>query len=155
MRRWTGPVGVPDALLAGAFAAATAVEAVLRYGGDAALLALGLGGAVAMVVLLVRRRHPLVAMSAFCVSGAGATVLQDRISSGADDAFVPIIALIVLSYSLGAYAGTAGLVAGAPQPVLLVASVDLLHPGEDITGALVFASGFVVALPVLVGRLVR
>jgi len=150
------PIRTPDALLAGAFALAAAVEAALRYHTDAGLLVLGLGGAVAMVVLLVRRRHPLAAMTVFCVSGAGATILQARIGDGSDDAFVPIVALIVLSYSLGAYGGTAALVLGAPQPVLLVASVDLLHPGsEDIGGALVFASGFVVVLPVVVGRLVR
>jgi signal transduction histidine kinase len=156
MTRWTGAIRRPDALLAGAFGIAAAVEATVRYHADAGLLGLGLGGAVAMVVLLVRRRHPLAAMTAFCVSGVGATIVQAQISDGGDDAFVPIIALVVLSYSLGASADPAALAAGAPQPVFLVSSVDLLQPGgEDIAGAVVFVSAFVVALPVVVGRLVR
>jgi signal transduction histidine kinase len=155
MRRTLGPFDTADVLLAGAFALAAAVEAVVRADGEVGALALGLGGAVAMCVLLVRRRHPLVAMSLFCVSGAGATVIQARVLDGADDAFVPILALIVLSFALGAHGSRRDLAGGAFQPVALVALVDLLEPGQGVGGALVFASTFVVLLPVLAGRLVR
>jgi signal transduction histidine kinase len=109
-----------------------------------------------MLVLLVRRRHPLLMISLFCISGAGASLLQVRLSDTSSDAFVPVVALIVMSYALGAYAGTRGLALGAPQPILLIALVDAVDPGtEDVVSGLVFASAFVVLLPVVAGRLVR
>lgn len=156
MRRWIGPIGTADALLATTFAIAAAVEAVVKYDHDPAQLVLGLGGAVAMLVLLVRRRHPLVMLTAFCVSGAAASVVQAQLQDTSSDAFVPVIALIVLSYALGAYAGTSGLALGAPQPILLIGLVDMVDAGtEDVASGLVFASAFVVLLPVVAGRLVR
>jgi signal transduction histidine kinase len=155
MRRTLGPFGTTDVLFAGAFSLAAAVEALVRAHDENGDLALGLGGAVAMSVLLVRRRHPLVAMTLFCVSGAGATVIQTQLLEGADDSFVPILALIVLSFALGAHGSRRDLVGGAPQPVALVALVDLLEPGQGLGGALVFVSTFVVLLPVVAGRLVR
>jgi signal transduction histidine kinase len=156
VRRWTRPVERTDGLLAGTFAIAAAVEAVLRDHGDAAQLALGLGGAVAMVVLLLRRSRPLLMVSVFSVSGAAATIVQTQLPDEAADAFVPVIALIVMAYALGAYAGPRALALGAPQPIALIALVDLLDPGaEDVATGLVFASTFVVLLPVLAGRLVR
>jgi signal transduction histidine kinase len=155
MRPRIGPFATTDVLLAAAFALAAALEAVLRSNGDPAALALGLGGAVAMAVLLVRRRRPLLAMLLFCVSGAGATLVQSKLLDSPDDAFVPILTLIVLSFALGAYAGPRGLLLGAPQPVALVVLVDLLEPGQSVAGAAVFVSVFVVLLPVVAGRLVR
>jgi signal transduction histidine kinase len=156
VRRWIGPINRADALLAGTFAAAAAVEAVVRSAGDAPQLALGLGGAVAMLVLLLRRRHPVAMVSVFCLSGAAASVLQTRLPDESADAFVPVVALIVMSYALGAYADRRGVALGAPQPIALIALVDLVDPGtEDVATGLVFAAAFVVLLPVLAGRLVR
>lgn len=155
MRRRTGPFGTTDALLAGTFAAAAAVEAVLRYDGDLGPFVLQLAGASAMVVLLLRRRRPLLAMSLFCLSGAVATWVQATVLDAHDDAFVPVLTLFVLSFSLGAYAGSRGLLLGAPQPLALVLGVDLLEPGQSLVGAAIFVSVFVVLLPVLAGRLVR
>jgi signal transduction histidine kinase len=156
VRRWIEPINRADALLAGTFVAAAAVEAVVRGAGGAAQLALGLGGAVAMLVLLLRRRHPVVMVSMFCVSGAAASVLQTRLPDESTDAFVPVVALIVMSYALGAYADRRGLALGAPQPIALIALVDLIDPGtEDVATGLVFAAAFVVLLPILAGRLVR
>ncbi len=156
MRRRIGPIDAVDALLAVAFVVAATVESVLRDGWDPAQLALGLGGAVAMLVLLVRRRHPLVMVSLFCISGAVASVVQAWLGDTSSDAFVPVVALIVMCYALGAHAGTKALALGAPQPILLIALVNLMDPGtEDVASGLVFASAFVVLLPVVAGRLVR
>jgi signal transduction histidine kinase len=155
MRPRIGPFATTDVLLAAAFAVAAALEAVLRSKGHPAALALGLGGALAMAVLLVRRRRPLLAMLLFCVSGAGATLVQSKLLDAPDDAFVPNLTLIVLSFALGAYAGPRDLLLGAPQPVALVVLVDLMEPGQSVAGAIVFVTVFVVVLPVVAGRLVR
>jgi signal transduction histidine kinase len=155
MRRAIGRLGGGDELLAGGFALGAAVEAALRFDGDVAALVVGLGGALAMGVLVLRRRRPVLAMSLFCLSGAGATWIQTRLLASGGDAFVPILTLIVLSYSLGAYAGRRALLLGCPQPVVLVVVVDLLEPGEGVLGGAIFFSVFVVLLPVIAGRLVR
>lgn len=156
MRRTIGPFRTADVLLAGGFAVAAAVEAAIRSGGDAGSLAVGLGGAAAMVVLLLRRDHPAAAMTTFCVSGAGATWVQARVLGSSDPAFVPILTLIVLSFALGANGTPRDLGLGAPQPIALVALVDLLEPDQgSMVGGLVFVTVFVVILPIVAGRLVR
>jgi signal transduction histidine kinase len=155
MRPVIGRISRGDVLLAAGFAAAAAVEAVARFDGDVPALALALGGALAMVVLLVRRTHPLLAMTLFCVSGAVASLLQAQLSDAPDGAFVPVLTLIVLSFALGAYAERRQLLLGVPQPVALVLAVDLLQPGESLVGAAVFVTTFVALLPVVAGRLVR
>jgi signal transduction histidine kinase len=156
MRRTIGPCRTTDVLLAGGFAVAATVEAAVRSSGDAGSLAVGLGGAAAMAVLLVRRDHPAAAMTAFCVSGAGATWVQARMLDSPDPAFVPILTLIVLSFALGAHGTPRDLGLGAAQPIALVALVDLLEPDQgSVVAALVFVTLFVVVLPVVAGRLVR
>ncbi len=155
MRRTIGPFSTADVLLAGGFAVSAAVEAALRFDGDTGALLFGLAGAAAMAVLLVRRRHPLLAMTLFCVSGASATWVQTRLIDSPDDAFVPILTLIVLSFALGAYAGPRDVSLGAPQPIILILLVDLMEPGQGLVGAAVYVSVFVVLLPVAAGRLVR
>lgn len=155
MRPRIGRLGTGDVLLAAGFAAATAAEAVVRFDGNALDLLLGLSGAISMAVLLVRRSHPLLAMSLFCLSGAVATWVQAAVLDTQDDAFVPVLTLLVLSFSLGTYAGTRGLLLGGPQPLALVLAVDLVEPGQDLVGAAIFVSVFVVLLPVVAGRLVR
>ena len=155
MRRTIGPFNTGDVLLAGGFAVAAAVEAAIRFDDNLGALFFGLGGAVAMAVLLVRRRHPLLAMTLFCGAGAAGTWVQARMLDSPDDSFVPVLALFVLSFALGAYAEARAVLWGAPQPVFLVVFVDLLEPGQGLVGATVFVSVFVVALPVAAGRLVR
>ena len=108
-----------------------------------------------MAVLLVRRRHPLLAMTLFCGAGAAGTWVQARLLDSPDESFVPVLVLFVLSFALGAYADRRAVLWGAPQPVFLVVLVDLLEPGQGLVGATVFVSVFVVALPVAAGRLVR
>jgi signal transduction histidine kinase len=156
MRRTIGPFRTADALLAAGFGVAAAVEAVARSGGMVGELALGVGGAAAMAVLLLRRAHPAGAMTLFCTSGAAATWVQARVLDSSGSAFVPILALIVLSFALGAHGGRRDLALAAPQPVALVVLVDLLEPDQGpVAGAVVFVTTFVVLLPVVAGRLVR
>jgi signal transduction histidine kinase len=152
-------LGTGDALFTGAFVAATTAEALWRDWGRPGWLAVGLGGAVVVAVVGVRRTHPLAALTAFVVAAAGATVVQAQLpdpTSRTTSAFVPIIAVLVLCYSVGAHARPRAMVLAAPQPVLLVVLVDLLQPSAGQAGAAVpFFTLVIVGLPMLAGWLVR
>ena len=70
-------------------------------------------------------------------------------------ATVPILALLVLTYSLGEYARPRALLLAAPLPILLVTVVDLTDPAAgSLARALPFFTLVVVVVPVLAGRLV-
>jgi len=155
VRPRTGPVGTGDALLAGCFAAAAATEATVALHDRRGPLLFGLAGALVCAVLLVRRTRPLLATTVFCLTGAAATWVEETRLDGGGDAFAPVLVLIVLCYSLGAYADARGVLLGAPQPVLLIVLVDLVETGEDAARGAIFAATFVVLLPVVAGRLVR
>jgi hypothetical protein len=112
-----------------------------------------------MLVLIYRRRFPLAALTVYVVAGAVATVVQSRLPDPTErttSAFVPIIALLVLCYSVAAHGNRRAVLLGAPQPVLLVALIDLLQPDAgSLAVGLPFIALIVVGLPMLAGWLVR
>lgn len=147
-----------DAAIALGFAASCLVEVVVRDAGRPWWLLTGLAAVGGMALLLLRRTRPLLALTAYVLGAAATTGLQSLLpdpTSRTTGAFVPIIALVVLCYSLGAYAGTRALLLGIPQPIGLVALVDLLQPvSGSLLPGLAFFGLFVVGAPVLAGRLV-
>jgi signal transduction histidine kinase len=149
-----------DTLLALAFAAAGELEAVVRSGGQPGQLMVASGTGPSLgLALAFRRSRPLLAMTLFAVGGAVGTVLQALLppgGPGSADAVVPIFALLVLTYSLGAHGTRLQLVLGSIQPLLLIVVVDLLqHTSYSVWSALPFFALFVVGVPALAGRLVR
>jgi signal transduction histidine kinase len=148
-----------DAAIALGFAASCLVEVVVRDAGRPWWLLTGLAAVAGMALLLLRRTRPLLALTAYVLGGAATTGVQSLLpdpTSRTTGAFVPIIGLVVLCYSLGAYAGPRALLLGIPQPVALVALVDLLQPASgSLLSGLAFFGLFVVGAPVLAGRLVR
>jgi signal transduction histidine kinase len=153
-------LGTGDALLAAAFAAATAAEALWRDWGRPGWLAVGLGGAVAVAVAVaVRRSLPLAALTGFVVAAAGATLVQEILpdpTTRTTSAFLPIITVLVLCYSVGAYAPPRAMLLAAPQPVALVVLVDLLQPSAgELSAAVPFFVLVVVGLPMVAGWLVH
>jgi signal transduction histidine kinase len=152
-RRSAGP------LVPATFVVAAAGEALWRDWGRPAWLVVGLAGSVVMLLLALRRSRPLLAMSAFVGAGIGGTLVQVHLpdpTARTTSAFVPIIALLVLSYSLAAYGSRRAIVLGAAQPALLVAVVDVLQPeaGTTTSGAL-FAAVILTGAPLVAGWLVR
>jgi signal transduction histidine kinase len=147
------------ALLPAAFVLAGAVEAVWRGWGRPLWLLGGLLGSALLAVLWLRRSHPLAAMTSYAAASVLATVVQSVLpdpTSRLTNAFVPIIALLVLSYSLTAYGDRRAMLLGAPQPVLVVLVVDVLQPDAGSIGsALPFIALIVVAAPMAAGWLVR
>jgi signal transduction histidine kinase len=139
------------------FVAAAAVEAVVRYQSEPAALAVNLPGALVLACVALRRTRPLLTLTIFVAFSCAGTLVQARWAPLApNDAAVPIFALLVITYSLGAYGSRRALLAGAPQPVLLVLVIDLVHPSREPLGsALLFFAVFVVAVPILAGRVVR
>ncbi|HEX5090819.1 MAG TPA: histidine kinase [Nocardioides sp.] len=145
-----------DTALALGFVLAAAVEFAWRRDGR---LWLAVPGACLMLVLVVRRTHPLLAVTVFTAANCLAVVVQHALDDGDGQdsgAFVAIFALVVMMYSLGAHADTRQLLAGCWQPVLIVVVEDLLEPGgNSLASGLAFFSLLVVGLPVAAGRLVR
>jgi signal transduction histidine kinase len=139
------------------FVAAAAVEAVVRYRSEPDALAVNLPGALVFACLALRRGRPLLTLTIFVAFSCVGSLVQARLAPQApSDAAVPIFALLVATYSLGAHGSRRALLAGAPQPVLLVLVLDLVHPSrQPLVSSLLFFAVFVVAVPILAGRLVR
>lgn len=145
-----------DGWIALGFAVAAAVEAVVRSR-DATYLAISLTGAPLLLLLALRRSRPLLALALFCAGAVAGTALQSwLIPHASSDAFVPILAMLLLMYSVGAHSSGRQLVAAAPLPLLVVLIIDTSRPHSDsLISAVVFFVIFVVAVPLGAGRLVR
>ena len=137
-----------DTAVALGFVVAAAVEFGLE-GEDR--LWISVPGACLMLVLVVRRTWPLLALTVYTAASCVAILVQAAARSRDDSgAFVAIVALVVMTYSLGAHGDRRQVLIGCWQPVLVVVLQDLTQPSEDsLASALVFFSLLVVALPVV------
>ena len=146
-----------DCWISVGFMTAAAVEAVVQWHGRPAGLILNLGGALAFGFLMLRRTHPLLMVSAISVLGVAGALISAQIAPTAPtNSSVGIIVLIVAMYSLGVYGSRRELLAGAPQPVLMILAIDVLQPQDHpLASAIAFAVLFVVVVPTVAGRLVR
>ena len=110
-------------------------------------------------LLLFRRKRPLLAVTLFTVVAIASTTVQVLVVPAADrspNQVVPLFAIMVLSYSLGAFGSRRDLLLGLPQPLVVVVVNDLLQPsGNPIPGAVAFFAVFLVGAPALGGRLIR
>jgi signal transduction histidine kinase len=154
---WRSHIHAADIWIAVGFVVAAATEVVIRYRYQPVQLAIDLPGSLVFGVLAVRRVRPLLTMTVFTAAAAVASVVEAVLApSDQTDAVVPIFALLLASYSLGAHATRRELLLGVLQPVGLILVVDLSAPAnQSLAGAVVFFAVFVDAAPVLAGRLVR
>lgn len=151
---------VVDVLVAAVVGVAGGVEALIDAGGQPYLLAQASATGVVMVVLLLaRRRRPLLGMTLFTAGAVVSSVVQARLApgeAGPPNQVVPLFFLMVMSYSLGAFGRRRDLLLGLPQPLIVIAVVDLLQPtGYTVPGALAFFAVAVAGMPALAGRLIR
>ena len=151
---------VVDALVAGVVGMAGEVEALVEAHGQPGLMAQAApAGFVLGGLLLFRRKRPLLAMTLFTVVAIVSTTVQTLVLPAAERSpsqVVPIFAILVLSYSLGAFGSRRDLFLGLPQPLVAVVVNDLLQPtGNPIPGAVAFFAVFLVGAPALGGRLIR
>lgn len=151
---------VVDVLVAVVFGVAAEVEALIDAGGRPYLLAqASVTGIVLGGLLLFRRKRPLLIMTLFMAIAVAGTVVQARLvpgGAGTPNQVVPLFAIMVMSYSLGAFGSRRDLFLGLPQPLIVVAVIDVLQPsGNTIPGAVVFFAVALVGVPALAGRLIR
>jgi signal transduction histidine kinase len=148
-----------DAVIALGFAVACMVEVVVRDATRPLWLLSGLAAVGGMALLVLRRTRPLLALTGYVMGAAASTGLQTLLpdpTPRTTGAFVPIIALVVLCYSIGVYGDRHALLLGIPQPLGLVALVDVIQPvSGSLLPGLAFFGLFVVAAPMLAGRMVR
>ncbi len=120
-------------------------------------LGLNLSGAPVLSVLALRRSRPVLTVTVLSAadvvaSFTGAWLIPDMSS----DVFVPIFALLLAMYSVGAHGSRREVAVAAPQPICVVVITDLLLPHSDpLVSAVIVFSIFFVTLPILGGRLVR
>jgi signal transduction histidine kinase len=150
---------VVDVLVAVVFGVAAEVEALIDAHGQPYLLATAcLTGPVLAGLLLVRRKRPLLTMTLFAAVAVAGSVVQALVVPAAErpgNQVVPIFAIMVMSYSLGAFGSRRDLLLGLPQPLVVVVIIDRLQPtGQSIPGAVVFFAVAVVGAAALAGRLV-
>jgi signal transduction histidine kinase len=158
-RRWDRNQ-VVDVLVAAGFGVADEVESLVDARGQPGLLLQALpAGVVLGGLLLVRRRRPLLTVTLFSAVAILSTVVQDLVTpagAGSPNQVVPIVAILVISYSLGTFGSRRDLLLGLPQPLVVVVVNDLARPtGNSIPGALTFVAIFLVGAPAVGGRLVR
>lgn len=147
-----------DLLVGVGFAVAWLVEALIRDAGQPMRLALDLPGALFLMVLALRRRRPVLTMAVLAVVTTASSLLGWALGVPSGDAVVPVLALLVVVYSLGAHASRLGLLLGAPLALVPMVVSDLTSDGSmsnSLAAGLAFFAVFVVVLPALAGRLVR
>ena len=150
--RWRLRAG--DRALATGFVVAAAVEAAVRFHADPVPLAIAVSGSLTWATLVWRRTRPLLMIFIMASVSIIGSLLQVWLTpDGSADSGVAVVALLVASYSLGAYGSRRAVLLGAPVPALLIVAVDLLQPtDESLARAVPFAVVFVVVVPVVGGR---
>lgn len=148
-----------DVLLAGGFVLAAAVEGVIRHWNQPGLVAVDALAALVYGCVALRRRRPLLAISILAVgaaAGALTGVVLGPPRPGSAGAAIPILAMLLLTYSLGVYGTAKELAIGGVLPLLVVLAIDISEPtSNSIPGALLFFGVFIVGLPAIAGRLIR
>ncbi|HTJ39769.1 MAG TPA: histidine kinase [Dactylosporangium sp.] len=148
-----------DAGVAAGFALAGVAEAVLAGHAGAGHRLLNVVGAALLAALAVRRRRPALAIGAVGFAGLLVAVVPHLAwpPAGAEMT-VPMLALMVASYSLGAHGRTRAVLAlGVLLPLAVVLASDLTARmrGWPLLNGVLFVTLFLGLVPMLVGRAVR
>jgi len=148
-----------DLLVAVGFMLAAGLEELFQRGDGSGGLTSAALASLPLASLALRRARPLLGLLLLVVAAAAdslARALLPALPAGSTDVTVPILALLVMSYSLGVHGTGREVVVGIFQPLLLIAVIDLLGPGKHpLSSALPFFAVFIVGGQVLAGRLVR
>lgn len=141
-----------DWLLAGAFTVAAELEVVNRLPRFSLDWDLNLFAGLALLGIACWRRQPVVPVALITGSAVASVIAGATIPM-----VVPQIALILATYSLGAYAGDIELGVGLVLPTAMAIAIDLLlpKPPVPILSGIAWYAIFVTGAPVFIGRLVR
>jgi len=145
-----------DGWLALGLMVAGLVEPIVRSR-NAVYLVTNLTGAPFLLLLAWRRTRPLLVITVFCTAAVVASIVQGwLIPRQPSDVFVPIFALLIAIYSVGAHGSRRDVLFAAPQPLVVMLVADATQPHSDsLASAIAFFSIFIIAVPIAAGRLVR
>ena len=145
-----------DGWLALGLMVAGLIEPIVRSH-NAVYLLTNLTGAPFLLLLAWRRTRPLLVITVFCTGAILASLVQGwLIPHQPSDVFVPIFALLIAIYTVGAHGSSRDVLLTAPQPLIVMLVVDATQPHSDsLASAIAFFSVFIIAVPIAAGRLVR
>jgi signal transduction histidine kinase len=142
-----------DWLLAVAIVGLAEIEVLLTVPGPSWRQTVAAVTGLGLLVLGYRRRSPLLAMVVVCGLQLAAAA---SVRNGNWETLAITLALLVVSYSVGANAGRRGLVLALSLPVIVTAVTDILWPGQfSVAEAVPFVAIFLVGLPALAGWILR
>lgn len=141
-----------DWLLAGAFTVTAELEVLNRLPRLSLDWDLNLFAGLALLGIAWWRRQPVVPVALITGSGVVSVIAGATIPMA-----VPQIALILATYSLGAYARDIELGIGLVLPTAMAIAIDLLLPKPPVPmlSGIAWYAIFVTGAPVFIGRLVR
>ena len=140
-----------DWLLAGLITAVAEIEVLLTRTADHGSVGMRAVTSLSLLALGWRRHLPLIPVIFVC-----GTAILDQLIAGWAQAVVPLLAVFLLAYSLGAYSGNLATAAGATiigsTPLALQALGS--RTGFSAIESLTWVLGVETILPILVGRIV-
>ena len=142
-----------DWAIAVLLALAMAVAAGLSGPAQPAVRAVAVLSAAGLLVLAVRRRHPLAALGAVI-----AVVLIETITASQSVAAPSFLALMTATYSVGAHASARAAAVGLPAAVIGVAAAQVLSPQSQNyshADSIAFFTVLLVTAPAMAGAVVR
>jgi signal transduction histidine kinase len=143
-------VSLGDVILAALFLLAAETEALTSPPGPSGRQSISTATSVAMLSLAWRRRWPVLPIALI----TAVSVVQ--VAAGTTTAVgIPILALFVASFSLGAYAGNRDLAIGVLLQLASIIARQLLNPRYSLITVLPFFALFVVGAPIIAGRAIK
>ena len=115
-----------DAAVAVCFVLAALTEAIAMHRDVPLLLVSDAAGALGLMSLAVRRRHPLMPICVVGVVGVVGAILTEVVWPDApDDGGVWILAMLLASYTVGAHVAGRAVVLGVLVPLVVVTGADV------------------------------
>lgn len=139
-----------DLILAVSFVLAAETEVLTSQPGPSGRQSMSTVMSLAMLSLAWRRRWPLLPLALI----AAVSVVQ--VAAGTTTAVgIPILALFVASFSLGANAGNRDLAIGAVLQLAAIIARQAFNPRYSLATVLPFFALFVVGAPIIAGRAIK
>lgn len=138
-----------DWAVAAAFVLAAEIELGLRFPSGSPGWGITAFTNLSLIAMAWWRRRPLAVL--VVLAGMG---IVGAAAGGQSIGIVPI-AVLLLSYSLGANAGNRDLIAGIVVSLTDIVVIDLLRDRSSLPGAAVYFLIFLIGGPMLIGRLIR
>ena len=139
-----------DLILAALFLLAAETEVLTSQPGPTGWQSMSTVMSMAMLSLTWRRRWPLLPIAVITTASVVQTAAGTTTAVG-----IPILALFVASFSLGAQAGNRDLAIGAALQLAAIIARQALNPRYSLATVLPFFALFVVGAPIIAGRVIR